>query len=124
MVKGKSDMEDFPMEHRNRSKKFEWNGETFTSKKEFDRYQELLCLQRAGNIRNLERRVELPLLPSQRDENGYVIERAVAFVVDFTYFDIEQDRTIFEDAKEYRSKEYILKRKMMLYLNHIVVHEV
>lgn len=117
-------MEDFPMEHRNCSKKFEWNGEVFTSKKEFDRYQELLSLQGAGKIRNLERRVELPLLPSQRDENGYVIERAVGFVVDFTYFDIEQDRTIFEDAKEYRSKEYILKRKMMLYLNHIVVHEV
>ena len=117
-------MEDFTMKHRNRSKKFEWNGEVFTSNKEFDRYQELLCLQGAGKIRNLERRVELPLLPSQRDENGYVIERAVGIVVDFTYFDIEQDRTILEDAKEYRSKEYILKRKMMLYLNHIVVHEV
>lgn len=117
-------MEEQPKELRNCSKRFERNGEVYNSKKEYDRYQELLALQRAGKIRNLERRVEIPLLPSQRDENGYVIERAVSFVVDFAYFDIEQDKTIFEDAKEVRSKEYILKRKMMLYIHNIIVREV
>jgi hypothetical protein len=105
-------------------KRFECNGNVFSSKKEFDRYQELLSLHKAGKITNLERRVEIPLLPSQRDEHGHVIERECSFIADFVYFDIEQGKTIYEDAKEIRSKEYILKRKMMLYLNHIAVHEV
>ena len=106
------------------AKKIKWNGETFDSKKEFNRYQELLLLQRAGKIKNLERQVKIPLLPSQKDENGKVIERAVTYIADFVYFDTEQNKTIVEDAKGMKTKEYILKRKMLLYLNHIRIQEV
>ena len=106
------------------AKKIEWNGERFDSKKEFIRYQELLLLQRAGKISNLERQVKIPLLPSQKDENGKVIERAVTYIADFVYFDIEQNKTIVEDTKGFKTPEYILKRKMMLYINHIMIREV
>ena len=106
------------------AKKIEWNGEKFDSKKEFTRYQELLLLQRAGKISRLERQVKIILLPPQRDEKGKVIERAVTYIADFVYFDIEQDKTIVEDTKGYKTPEYILKRKMMLYLNHMRIHEV
>ena len=106
------------------SKKIKWNGETFDSKREFNRYQELLLLQRAGKITNLERQVRIPILPSQKDERGKVIERAVTYIADFVYFDIEQNKTIVEDAKGVRTPEYILKRKMCLYLNHIRIQEI
>jgi hypothetical protein len=106
------------------AKKIKWNGQTFDSKKEFIRYQELLLLQRAGKICDLERQVKIPLLPSQKDENGKVIERAVTYIADFVYYDIEQNKTIVEDTKGFKTPEYILKRKMMLYLNHIRVVEV
>ena len=111
-------------ESKYHAKKITWNGETFDSKKEFYRYQELLLLQRAGKISNLERQVKIPLMPSQKDENGKVIERAVTYIADFVYFDTEQNKTIVEDAKGVRTPEYILKRKMALYLNHIRIHEV
>lgn len=106
------------------AKKIEWNGERFDSKKEFYRYQELLLLQRAGKISNLKRQVKIPLLPSQKDENGKVIERAVTYIADFVYFDIEQNKAIVEDTKGVKTPEYILKRKMALYLNNIRIHEV
>jgi hypothetical protein len=63
-------------------------------------------------------------LPSQKDENGKVIERAVTYIADFVYFDIEQNKVVVEDAKGMRTPEYILKRKMVLYLNHIRIQEV
>lgn len=106
------------------SKKIKWNGETFDSKREFNRYQELQLLQRAGKITNLERQVRIPILPSQKDERGKVIERAVTYIADFVYFDIEQNKTIVEDAKGVRTPEYILKRKMALYLKQIRIQEV
>ena len=94
------------------SKKIKWNGETFDSKREFNRYQELLLLQRAGKISDLERQVRINLMPPQKDEHGKVIERAVTYIADFVYFDTEQNKTIVEDAKGVRTPEYILKRKM------------
>ena len=106
------------------SKKIKWNGETFDSKREFNRYQELLLLQRAGKISDLERQVRINLMPPQKDERGKVIERAVTYIADFVYFDTEQNKTIVEDAKGVRTPEYILKRKMALYLKHIIIKEV
>ena len=123
-MEGEKQMKLPRTESKFHAKKIEWNGEKFDSKKEFTRYQELLLLQRAGKISRLERQVKIILLPPQRDEKGKVIERAVTYIADFVYFDIEQDKTIVEDTKGYKTPEYILKRKMMLYLNHIRIHEV
>lgn len=100
------------------------DGTVYDSKKEYKRHMELMLLQRAGKISDLERQVKIPLLPSQKDENGKVIERAVTYIADFVYFDIERNKTIVEDTKGVRTPEYILKRKMMLYLNHIRIVEV
>jgi hypothetical protein len=100
------------------------DGTVYDSKKEFKRHQELLLMERAGLISNLERQVKIPLLPSQRDENGKVIEREVSYIADFVYHDNEKNMTVVEDTKGVRTKEYILKRKMALYLNHIRIREV
>lgn len=98
------------------------DGQKFDSKKEARRYQELLLLEKAGEIKNLSRQVKFVLIPSQRDENGKVVERECSYKADFTYE--EGIKTVVEDVKGYRTKEYIIKRKLMLYQFGIRIREV
>lgn len=104
------------------SKKTVVDGQKFDSKKEARRYQELLLLEKAGEIQNLCRQVKFVLIPSQRDENGKVVERECSYKADFTYE--EGIKTVVEDVKGYRTKEYIIKRKLMLYQYGIRIREV
>ena len=92
-------------------------------RKEANRYQELLLLERAGAIKNLSRQVKFVLIPSQRDEvTGKVVERECSYRADFEY--TEDGKTVVEDVKGFRTKEYILKRKMMLWKYGIRIREV
>ena len=117
------------------AKKVTRNGITYDSKKEADRHAELLLLERAGVITGLQRQVKFTLLPAHYEtferhgKNGQPIkdgqrcvERAVVYVADFTY---KQDgKLIVEDVKGMRTKEYVLKRKMMLHFHGIKIKEV
>ena len=94
---------------------------TFDSLKEFRRWQELKLMPRAGVIHDLKRQVPFELIPAQK-ENGKVIERAVTYKADFTY--TENGETVVEDVKGIRTKEYILKRKIMLWEFGIKIKEV
>ena len=105
------------------SKKTVVDGQKFDSKKEANRYQELVLLEKAGVIKDLSRQVKFVLIPSQRDENGKVIERECSYKADFMYYD-EAGETIVEDVKGFRTKEYIIKRKLMLYQYGIRIREV
>lgn len=105
------------------SKKTIVDGQVFDSRKEAKRYQELLIPERAGAIKNLSRQVKFVLIPSQRDEaTGKVIERECSYRADFEY--TEDGKTVVEDVKGFRTKEYILKRKMMLWKYGIRIREV
>lgn len=104
------------------SKKTVVDGQKFDSKKEANRYQELLLLEKAGVIKNLSRQVKFVLIPPQRDESGKLIERECSYKADFTYE--EGIKTVVEDVKGYRTKEYIIKRKLMLYQYGIRIREV
>ena len=104
------------------SKKTVVDGQKFDSKKEANRYQELVLLEKAGVIKNLSRQVKFVLIPSQRDENGKVIERECSYKADFKYE--EYGKTVVEDVKGFRTKEYIIKRKLMLYQYGIRIREV
>ena len=55
---------------------------------------------------------------------GKVIEKAVVYVADFVYKDNATGKTVVEDAKGMRTRDYILKRKMCLYLLGIRIQEV
>lgn len=105
------------------SKKITVDGITYDSKKEYARHCELKLMERAGVISGLKRQVKYQLLPSQKDpETGKVIERPVVYVADFEY--IENDRKVVEDTKGFRTKDYVLKRKLMLYIHGIRIREV
>jgi 1-aminocyclopropane-1-carboxylate deaminase/D-cysteine desulfhydrase-like pyridoxal-dependent ACC family enzyme len=111
------------------------NGITFDSRKEARRWQELLLLSRAGVIQNLQRQVKYVLIPSQYEtyerygKNGNklqdgkrLVERECSYVADFVY--TENGKLVVEDVKGVRTKEYILKKKMMLYIHGIRIKEV
>lgn len=105
------------------AKKISLNGQTFDSQHEFDRWCELSLLRRGKVISDLQRQVKFELIPAQY-EDGKLVERAVSYIADFTYFDKAQGKTIVEDAKGMKTKEYILKRKLMLYIHGIRIKEV
>lgn len=106
------------------ARKISLNGQMFDSQHEFDRWCELSLLQRGKVISDLQRQVKFELIPAQKDEAGRVIERAVSYIADFVYTDRKTGQTVVEDAKGMKTKEYILKRKMMLYIHGIRIREV
>ena len=110
------------------ARKWELDGLTFDSHKEARRWQELRFLSRAGIIKDVRRQVEFELIPAQKDESGKVIERAVKYVADFVYKETRDGKEYFvvEDVKSEATKtrEYIIKRKLMLYMCGIRIKEV
>ena len=101
-----------------------FQGKTFDSKREAGRFAELRYMQMGKLISAIECQVKYELIPAQKDENGKVIERAVTYVADFVYTDLKTGEQIVEDAKGVRTKEYIIKRKLMLYVHGIRIREV
>lgn len=99
------------------------DGITYDSRKEAQRAQELRLMLKAGIISNLREQVPYELIPAQKNEYGKVIERAVIYKADFVYDD-EKGKTVVEDTKGVRTKEYIIKRKLMLYEYGIRIREV
>ena len=53
---------------------------------------------------------------------GKVLERATYYVADFVYE--ENGKKVVEDTKGVKTKDYILKRKLMLWVHGIRVREV
>lgn len=108
------------------------NGEVFDSKKEAQRYVELLLLERAGAISYLQRQVKFLLIPTQRETDtrgprggirkGRTLEKECAYIADFVYY--ENGRMVVEDTKGFRTKEYIIKRKLMLHVHGIQIREI
>ena len=94
------------------------DGIVHDSRKEAQRWCELKLLERAGKIKDLQRQVKYELIPKQDGE------RACYYVADFVYRDAETGKTIVEDTKGKKTKEYIIKRKLMLYIHGIRIREI
>lgn len=97
------------------------DGIVYDSVKEYKRHTELLLLEKAGAIRNLQRQVKFELIPAQKIK-GKTVERACSYVADYVYQ--ENGETVVEDVKGYRTPEYSIKKKLMLYLHNIRIKEV
>ena len=48
-------------------------------------------------------------------KRGKLLERPVEYVADFVYWDVKKCCLVVEDTKGVKTKEYIIKRKLMLY---------
>ena len=108
-------MKSRPAKYRNRPTEF--RGETFDSRREARRYQDLLLLQAAGEISNLRRQVKYELIP----KTEYF--RAGHYVADFVYTDNRTGKEVAEDSKGFRTPEYRWKKKMMYAVHGILIFE-
>lgn len=105
-----------------RNRKVTMHGEVYDSVKEARRHSDLKMLERAGKIIDLKRQVKFELIPTQRDsQTGKVLERSVSYIADFTYY--ENGRYIVEDVKGFRTPEYRIKKKLLLWLHGIRIKE-
>ena len=122
------------MKNKYHSKKVEVDGIVFDSRKEAKRWLELSLFEKAGVISDLQRQVKFILIPAQREpdtvgarggiKKGKVIEKECAYIADFVYKDLTLNESVVEDTKGYRTKDYIIKRKLMLYVHGIRIKEV
>lgn len=109
------------MRSKYRNTKVVVDGIKFDSKREANRFKELSLLEKSGDIKDLTRQVEFVLIPAQYD-NGKCVERKASYIADFVYY--EKGNLIVEDTKGFRTPDYILKRKMMLYFHKIRIREI
>lgn len=87
------------------SRKIVVEGEKFDSKREYDRYQELL---QDKTIKHLKRQVKFVLI-----EKIPKVQREISYVADFTYE--KNDELIVEDVKSkgtIKDKVFQLKKKL------------
>lgn len=93
----------------------------FDSIREATRYVELKQLEKTKQIKDLQCQVKYQLIPTQKRPDGKT-ERSVSYIADFVYSD--GNNTVVEDTKGFKTKDYIIKRKLMLYVHGIAVKEV
>ena len=87
------------------------DGQMFDSVKEYHRYGCLRILERAGQIKDLQRQVKFELIPKQKGM------RACYYVADFTYY--EDGQFVVEDCKGYKTEVFRLKEKLMMWVHGI-----
>ena len=115
-----------------RAKKIKVDGMVFDSKKEYRRWRELQLLEKSGVISDLQRQVKFILIPAQREPEtigkrggiikGKVIEKECSYYADFVY--LENGEKVIEDTKGIRTADYIIKRKLMLYIHNLRIREI
>lgn len=120
------------------AKKCQMYGIVFDSRHEAERYTVLRDMLKNKEISNLSIQVPFELIPEQREESteiyrsgknkgklkpGQLLERPLTYIADFVYTD-KNGNVVVEDAKGMRTKEYIIKRKLMLYMRKIRIKEV
>lgn len=119
------------------NKKITLDGITFDSRKEANRYRELKLLEKAGKISVLRLQVKFELIPAQYENTTEkytrgnkkgqykwkLLERECAYIADFVYIDADGKKVV-EDTKGMKTKDYIIKRKLMLHKHGIRIKEV
>ena len=90
----------------------------YASKREADKAAELAMWQKVGAITELEEQVKYELIPKQDGE------RAVTYTADFRYRDAKDGKIHVLDSKGMKTQQYIIRRKLMLFIHSIKVEEV
>lgn len=122
------------MRNKYGNRKVEVDGHTFDSRREARHYIYLRDLLRKGLIRDLRMQVPYELIPDiyetqivhlkTKDKTvEKCVQKAVHYVADFVYTDVATGKEIVVDTKGFRTKDYILKKKMMRAFNGISIVE-
>lgn len=99
-----------------RNEKVVVNGRKFDSKREAERAGELELMHKLGLISDLKYQVRFEVIPKQGSR------RAAFYVADFTF--VEDGKLVVEDAKGCKTREFVLKSKLMQEKHGIYVREV
>ena len=102
--------------HKYGATAMEVNGVRFDSKKEANRYKELLILLKSGEIGLLQLQVPFELNP------GGMF--SLKYIADFVYVESKTGVKVVEDVKGFRTKEYKKKKRLMLKVHGITIKEV
>jgi len=100
------------------AKKVEVLGHRFDSKAEADRAVGLYMLERAGKIKDLEFHPRFDLFV-----NGVKVG---FYTADFSYWDVGKRCEVVEDVKPkngYRTRDYVLRKKLMLACHGVEISE-
>ena len=95
------------------NKKIEYDGYKFDSQKEKNYYVVLKELEKHGYITDLQLQVKFELQPSFKYDGKTI--RAITYIADFVYFNIQENKIIVVDVKGFKTKEYLLKKKMFMF---------
>lgn len=104
-------------ENKYHNKWVEVDGIKFPSIKEAERWKTLRLMERAGEIVGLNRQVRIEIIPKTK------LYRACFYVCDYVYFDKRIGKTVYEDVKGMKTKEYLLKRKLLYWRHGIEILE-
>lgn len=101
--------------------KVEINGIKFDSKKEAEYYLYLKSLLKEGKIKDLKLQTRFELQPSFKLNNKTI--RAITYKADFTFYDAN-NRYHIVDVKGFKTKEYLLKKKLLEYKYETEIEEI
>lgn len=104
-----------PSKYHNR--KIIYQGIQFDSQKEEKRYRELLLMQQAGLIRNLELQPRYDFVVNGKKLKHY-------YKADFRYEVVRSGQVVTEDVKGFKTKDYKLKKELVEALYGIEIAEV
>lgn len=110
-----------PTKNKYSNQKVIVGGIQFSSIKESSRYLELLLLQRAKKITDLELQPVFVIAESVVLDGRRKAQRK--YIADFRYKDLETGQTVVEDVKGMKTAEYKLKRHLVMAVHGIEVKE-
>lgn len=102
------------MSHKYNARRTQYNGHSFDSLAECNRFKELLLLEAAGKISHLKVHPTFELQPAFTDRYGKR-QRAIVYEADFSYVDGATEQICVEDVKGYgKNPVWLIKQKMFL----------
>ena len=110
-----------------KNKKVSYDGMTFDSKKECERYKVLQALQTAGVISGLTTQETFVLAEGVKIAGEYRKRPSVRYMADFVYLDRRTGEQVVEDVKSRataKDKVYRIKKHLMKSVHGIDVVEV
>ena len=110
-----------PRPSKYRAQRVTHGGIKYDSKAEMRRHHQLLLLEHAGEISKLQHQVRFELVPSVRFLDARKAKPAMVYVADFVYAD-KHGAQVIEDVKGVRTKEFVIKRHLMLALRGLHIH--
>jgi len=98
------------MRHKYKATRCQTINGKFDSKRELARWEQLKILNQCGEITGLTRDRKACTFPL-RGRDGLVVCR---YIADFIYLERGNSKTIVEDSKGFKTRDYAIKRKLFI----------